>query len=185
MQITTTAIPDILEVTPSVFGDSRGFFMETWNEQRFLENGIDTHFVQDNHSLSSQGTLRGLHYQSENPQGKLVRVTRGQVFDVAVDMRKASPTFGKWVGVTLCAEAKNMLWVPPGFAHGFYVLSKEAEFLYKCSDIYNPAHEHCLHWNDPTIAIDWPLLPGTNPLLSEKDAAGKSFDQAFTYADLG
>jgi dTDP-4-dehydrorhamnose 3,5-epimerase len=165
-------IPDVKIIEPKVFGDHRGFFMETFREDEFRKNIAPVRFVQDNHSKSGQGILRGLHYQIRQPQGKLVRVVSGEVFDVAVDIRKSSPFFGKWAGMTLSAENKKMLWIPPGFAHGFYVLSPEAEFIYKCTDYYAPQHERTLLWNDPAIAVDWPVLPGTSPMLSDKDARG-------------
>lgn len=175
MKIIPTAIPGALVIEPQVFGDQRGFFMETWNRKKFREAGLDFDFVQDNHSSSVKGTLRGLHYQTVNTQGKLVRVTAGKVFDVAVDIRRSSPTFGKWVGEILSAENRKMFWVPPGFAHGFLVLSDVAEFQYKCTDFYNPAHEKCIVWNDPQLNIAWPLENGLQPILSEKDKAGRSF----------
>ena len=181
MKIIETAIPDILLLEPTVFGDERGYFMETFRESWFVENGIDRRFVQDNQSRSVQGTLRGLHYQLKQPQGKLVRVVSGEVFDVAVDMRKDSATFGQWVGDILSAENKRQLWVPPGFAHGFYVLSESAELYYKCSDYYCPEHEHSLLWNDPAVGIEWPLVNGTSPLLSGKDEAGLLLAAAPTY----
>ncbi|EKO3621472.1 dTDP-4-dehydrorhamnose 3,5-epimerase [Vibrio metschnikovii] len=170
MKIINTSIPDIKIIEPQIFGDERGFFMETWNQQKFEQQVTQqpTYFVQDNHSKSKQGILRGLHYQVENTQGKLVRVISGEVFDVAVDIRKNSPTFGQWVGTYLTAENKRQLWVPAGFAHGFYVTSPEAEFVYKCTDYYNPSAERAIIWNDPKLAIAWPLLGG-EPLLSEKD----------------
>ncbi len=172
MEITATDIQDVKIIQPVVFGDERGFFMETWHKQKFSELGIDADFVQDNHSKSAQGILRGLHYQLEQSQGKLVRVVAGEVFDVAVDIRRQSLTFGKWVGITLSAENKKMLWVPPGFAHGFYVTSPSAEFVYKCTDYYAPEHERCIAWNDPDLGIDWPLVNGQFPQLSAKDAVG-------------
>ncbi|MCX8956450.1 dTDP-4-dehydrorhamnose 3,5-epimerase [Erwinia psidii] len=178
MKVTETAIPDVKIIEPAVFGDERGFFMETWQQQKFEELVARRSFVQDNHSKSAQGILRGLHYQTENTQGKLVRVVAGEVFDVAVDMRKSSTTFGQWVGVLLSADNKRQLWVPEGFAHGFYVTSESAEFVYKCTDYYNPGHEHTLLWNDPAIGIDWPLVPGSEPLLSAKDRTGKAFSDA-------
>jgi dTDP-4-dehydrorhamnose 3,5-epimerase len=181
MNVTPTAIPDVLLIEPRVFGDHRGFFMETWNARTFAEAGVDAEFVQDNHSRSSAGTLRGLHYQIRQPQGKLVRATVGEVFDVAVDLRADSPTLGHWVGERLSAENKRMLWVPPGFAHGFLVLSDAAEFQYKCTDFYAPDHERCIRWDDPRIAIDWPLPEGADPIVSEKDAAGVSFADAEVY----
>jgi dTDP-4-dehydrorhamnose 3,5-epimerase len=162
----------VIIVEPEVFGDERGFFMETWQREIFARNGIDFNFVQDNHSLSGKGILRGLHYQIERPQGKLVRVISGEVFDVAVDIRKNSPTFGKWVGEILSEANRRMLWVPPGFAHGFYVTGDHAEFVYKCTDFYAPEHERCIIWNDPEIAVAWPL-DGVEPVLSKKDRQGK------------
>lgn len=178
MNFIKTNIPDVILIEPDVFEDSRGFFMETWQARKFTEAGITADFVQDNHSSSIQGTLRGLHYQIQNPQGKLDRVLSGVVYDVALDLRKSSVTFGTWVGVTLSSENKQMLWVPPGFAHGFYVLSSKAEFLYKCTDYYAPEHERTILWNDPDLAIDWPLLENSQPVLSTKDSDGKSYKQA-------
>ena len=179
MQATPSAIPEVILLEPKVFGDERGFFLESWNRRGFAALGIDRDFVQDNHSRSAQGILRGLHYQTEHTQGKLVRVVAGEVFDGAVDMRRASPTFGRWVGYTLSAANRRMLWVPPGFAHGFYVTSAEgAEFLYKCTDYYDPAHEVSIRWDDPTIGIEWPLVDGRAPALSAKDAAGLEFGVA-------
>lgn len=170
MEFEPTAIPEVVLIKPRVFGDHRGFFMETWHEKVFAEAGFHQSFVQDNHSKSSRGVLRGLHYQVKQPQGKLVRVVSGQVYDVAVDIRKGSPTFGKWVGQFLSEENKNMLWIPAGFAHGLYVLSHDAELLYKCTDYYAPEHERAIRWNDPDLAIDWPLLESGAPILSERDA---------------
>jgi len=179
MQATPSAIPEVILLQPKVFGDERGFFLESWNRRNFAQLGIDHDFVQDNHSRSAQGILRGLHYQTEHTQGKLMRVVVGEVFDVAVDMRRASPTFGRWVGFTLSAANRRMLWVPPGFAHGFYVTSAEgAEFLYKCTDYYDPAHEVSVRWDDPTLGIEWPLVEGRAPALSAKDAAGVEFGVA-------
>ena len=177
MKVIDTCIPDVKIIEPSVFGDERGFFMESWNQKKFEElvTGKPTRFVQDNHSKSKKGILRGLHYQTENTQGKLVRVVSGEVFDVAVDIRKGSPTFGQWVGEYLSAENKRQLWVPEGFAHGFYVTSEEAEFLYKCTDYYNPGAELSLAWNDANIAIDWPL--SKKPILSNKDEIALSFQK--------
>lgn len=177
MKVIDTNIPDVKIIEPSVFGDERGFFMETWNQKQFedLVTGRPTQFVQDNHSKSKQGILRGLHYQTENTQGKLVRVVSGEVFDVAVDVRKNSPTFGLWVGKYLSAENKRQLWVPEGFAHGFYVLSDEAEFVYKCTNYYHPASERSIAWNDSDIAIDWPILK--EPILSAKDATALLMSQ--------
>ncbi|MHB1183085.1 MAG: dTDP-4-dehydrorhamnose 3,5-epimerase [Desulfobulbia bacterium] len=180
MRFVPSEIPDVLLVEPQVFGDSRGFFMETWHAAKFAAAGLDCKFVQDNHSKSVQGTLRGLHYQIRKPQGKLVRVISGEVFDVAVDLRKSSPFFGRWVGEILSAENKKMLWVPPGFGHGFYVLSPEAEFVYKCTELYAPEDERCIRWDDPELAIAWPLL-GQPPLLSAKDLAGVSLAEAELY----
>ena len=177
MRSTPTAIPDVLTLEPKVFGDDRGFFYESYNQQAFqAATGLDVTFVQDNHSKSARNVLRGLHYQVEQPQGKLVRVVQGEVFDVAVDIRKGSKTFGLWVGQILSAENKKQLWVPPGLAHGFVVLSETAEFLYKTTDYYAPAHERCIAWNDPDLAIDWQMQG--EPLLSAKDAAGVAFRDA-------
>ncbi len=178
MKIIDTAIPDVKIIEPAVFGDERGFFMETWQEQKFNELVCERQFVQDNHSKSRQGILRGLHYQTEQTQGKLVRVVAGEVFDVAVDIRRASPTFGQWVGVLLSAENKRQLWVPEGFAHGFYVTTESAEFVYKCTNYYNPSAEHSIRWNDPDLNIQWPLVDGQQPSLSAKDAEGKLFKDA-------
>lgn len=178
MIIKPKAIPDLLVVEPAVFADSRGFFIETWNRRKFAEAGLDFDFVQDNHSRSVKNTLRGLHYQIQNPQGKLVRVTFGEVYDVAVDIRRSSPTFGQWVGEILSAENKRMFWVPPGFAHGFLVLSDVAEFQYKCTDFYNPAAERCIKWDDPDLNIDWPCNDIDQLILSSKDQAGSSFKAA-------
>ena len=180
MRFVSSEIPDVLLVEPQVFGDSRGFFMETWHAAKFAAAGLDCNFVQDNHSKSVQGTLRGLHYQIRKPQGKLVRVISGEVFDVAVDLRKSSPSFGRWVGEILSAENKKMLWVPPGFGHGFYVLSPEAEFVYKCTEFYAPEHECCIRWDDSELGISWPLV-GQAPLLSAKDLAGVSLAEAELY----
>lgn len=177
MNIIKTSIPDVLIIEPKVFGDARGFFLESFNAQRFAEaTGINRSFVQDNHSRSAQHVLRGLHYQVQQAQGKLVRVVDGAVFDVAVDIRRSSPTFGEWVGVELSAENNRQLWVPEGFAHGFLVLSETADFLYKTTDYYAPQHERCIRWNDPRIGIKWPAA--AEPLLSAKDAQGKLLDEA-------
>lgn len=175
MKVIDTSIPDVKIIEPRVFGDERGFFMETWNQKEFEEKvtGKQTRFVQDNHSKSKQNTLRGLHYQAENTQGKLVRVVYGEVFDVAVDIRKGSPTFGQWVGEILSAKNKRQLWIPEGFAHGFYVTSDEAEFVYKCTDYYNPKAEISVRWDDIDIKIKWPLI--SEPMLSEKDTKGIAF----------
>jgi dTDP-4-dehydrorhamnose 3,5-epimerase len=175
------AIPDVILFRPKVFGDNRGFFLESWNQQKFKDIGLDVTFVQDNHSRSARHILRGLHYQIEHTQGKLVRVTSGVVFDAVVDIRRSSGTFGKWVGVELSADNHHMLWVPPGFAHGFLVLSDSADFLYKCTDYYSPAHERTILWNDPQIAVGWPLPAGAQPGLSGKDAGGVSFESAETF----
>lgn len=172
MKVIDTRIPEVKILEPSVYGDERGFFMETFRECWFRENVADVKFVQDNHSKSHEGILRGLHYQLEQPQGKLVRVTSGEVFDVAVDVREGSPTFGMWVGETLSSDNKRQLWVPAGFAHGFYVTSESAEFLYKCTDYYHPSSEVSVHWNDPQIGVEWPLIDGVLPSVSEKDSGG-------------
>ncbi|MBW2465923.1 MAG: dTDP-4-dehydrorhamnose 3,5-epimerase [Deltaproteobacteria bacterium] len=178
MKFSPTKLPDVILVEPDVFGDNRGFFMETWHAEKFAKGGIVADFVQDNHSRSGQGILRGLHYQINNPQGKLVRVLNGEVFDVAVDLRKNSPTFGKWIGIHLSAENKKMLWVPPGFAHGFYVISPQADFFYKCTEFYTPENERAILWNDPDLAIDWPLVEGKKPVLAPKDEAALPFNEA-------
>ena len=182
MKVIPTDIPEVLVFEPEVHGDNRGYFMETWRDDVFTGAGVELSFVQDNQSSSHQGVLRGLHYQIKQPQGKLVRVVSGKVFDVAVDIRKSSPFFGKWTGVTLSAENKKMLWIPPGFAHGFYVLSNEAEFTYKCTDYYAPEQERCIQWNDPLIAIDWPIIPGSSPVLSQKDKDGLTLENAEVFA---
>jgi len=172
MKITPTAIPEVLILEPKVFGDARGFFMESFNQKVFDEVvGHHVDFVQDNHSKSAKGVLRGLHYQIEHAQGKLVRVAAGAVFDVAVDIRKNSPTFGKWLGVELNSDNKRQLWIPPGFAHGFLVLEDGTDFLYKTSDYYSPVHERCIRWDDPDLAIEWPIS-GVEPQVSKKDAEG-------------
>ena len=179
LQVTPTTISDVLILEPKVFGDNRGWFTESFNANDFAKaTRLNVGFVQDNHSFSRQWTLRGLHYQIKNTQGKLVRVTAGSVFDVAVDLRKDSATFGKWVGVALSAENHKQLWIPPGFAHGFLVLSEVAEFLYKTTDYYDPQSEVCLSWCDPSIEIDWPIPLGKQALLNAKDATGLSWDEA-------
>lgn len=178
MKFIETSIPEVKIIEPQVFGDERGFFMETFRTTLFNEHCGERVFVQENHSKSSHGILRGLHYQTENTQGKLVRVTSGEVFDVAVDLREKSPTFGQWVGAILSAENKRQLWVPEGFAHGFYVISEEAEFAYKCTDVYNPNAEVSIKWDDVIINIDWPLVDGKAPLLSAKDKSGLVFSDA-------
>lgn len=181
MKVVPTRIPELLILEPRVFGDARGFFMESFNARVFLDaTGVKTDFVQDNHSRSQQGVLRGLHYQICQPQGKLVRVVQGCVFDVAVDLRRTSPTFGQWQGVELSEENKRMFWIPPGFAHGFVVLSDSADFLYKATDYYAPEHERSLLWNDPALGIEWPLA-GLTPLLSAKDLAGKPLAECETF----
>jgi len=175
--VTKTRLPDVLILEPKVFGDARGFFFESFNARDFAQcTGLDVQFVQDNHSKSAKGVLRGLHYQIQHPQGKLVRVTHGEVFDVAVDLRKSSPTFGKWEGVVLSAENKRQLWVPPGFAHGFLVTSESAEFLYKTTDYYHPEFERSLLWSDPAVGIQWPF--DGEPLLAAKDKAAATLDSA-------
>ncbi|WP_018988324.1 dTDP-4-dehydrorhamnose 3,5-epimerase [Aromatoleum toluclasticum] len=174
MQAISTAIPDVLVIEPKVFGDARGFFFESYNARAFREaTGLDEQFVQDNHSRSARGVLRGLHYQIRQPQGKLVRVVRGAVFDVVVDLRRRSPSFGRWAGVELTEDNHRQLWIPPGFAHGFVVLSESADFLYKTTDYYAPEHERCLAWNDPTVGVEWPLAG--EPQLSAKDREGNPF----------
>jgi dTDP-4-dehydrorhamnose 3,5-epimerase len=181
MKVTPCAIADVLLIEPRVFGDARGFFFESFNQRDFQKaTELDLQFVQDNHSKSSQGVLRGLHYQLNQPQGKLVRVVAGEVFDLAVDIRRDSPTFGQWVGEILSGDNKRQLWVPPGLAHGFLVLSDTAEFLYKTTDYYAPEHERCIAWNDPTLAIQWPVLASA-PMLSAKDAAGTAFLDACSH----
>ena len=178
LKATATAIPDVLIIEPKVFGDQRGFFFESFNEDAFNQlTGLNAKFVQDNHSRSAKGVLRGLHYQIQQPQGKLVRVVSGEVLDVAVDIRRKSPTFGKWVSALLTAQSHRQLWIPPGFAHGFIVLSDTADFLYKTTDYYAPAFERCIAWNDISIGIDW-QLNGLMPMLSDKDTQGKLLDQA-------
>jgi dTDP-4-dehydrorhamnose 3,5-epimerase len=179
VNVTPTAIPDVLVIEPKVFGDQRGFFLESWNERAFAAAGIGAHFVQDNHSRSGRNVLRGLHYQLRQAQGKLVRAIAGEIYDVAVDIRRGSPTFGRWAGERLSAENRRMLWVPPGFAHGFLVMSEAAEVLYKATDYYAPEHERSIAWNDPELAIAWPLA-GT-PVLSGKDAAGTRLRDAEVY----
>lgn len=181
MIVEATRLPDVKLITPRVFDDERGFFMETWNAAAFEVEGLDLHFVQDNHSRSARGVLRGLHYQLHQPQGKLVRVTAGRVFDVAVDLRRSSVTFSQWVGVELSAVNKQMLWVPPGFAHGFVALEDGTDCLYKCTEFFNPEDEHCVLWNDPQVGIDWPL-GDMDLLLSAKDAKGCLLIDAATFS---
>lgn len=178
MNVISTEIPEVLIIEPKIFGDDRGFFFESFNHQAFVEKtGVTAEFVQDNHSKSSKNVLRGLHYQMQQPQGKLLRVVSGEIFDVAVDIRKSSPTFGKWVGCLLSAENKRQFWVPAGFAHGFLVVSEIAEVLYKTTDYYAPGHERCIVWNDADLAIAWPL-DGAEPILSAKDQAGQTLKTA-------
>lgn len=178
MEFERLEIPDVILVRPRVHGDDRGFFLESWEKRKFAEAGLAVDFVQDNHSRSARYILRGLHYQIVHPQGKLVRVTSGVVYDVVVDMRRSSSTFGRWLGVELSDQNKHMLWVPPGFAHGFVVLSESADFLYKCTDYYAPQHERTVRWNDPQLAVDWRLPRGATPLLSRKDGGGADFANA-------
>ncbi|MBC7496317.1 MAG: dTDP-4-dehydrorhamnose 3,5-epimerase [Sphingomonadaceae bacterium] len=181
MIVTETSLPGVKIITPRVFGDDRGFFLESWNARAFADVGLDVQFVQDNHSRSARSVLRGLHYQLANPQGKLVRVTTGAVFDVAVDVRRSSAHFGHWVGVELSEANKRMLWVPPGFAHGFVVLTETADFQYKCTTLYDPADERAVRWDDAAIGIDWPLA-GATPKLSGKDAAAPLLADAEVFA---
>ena len=181
MKVTPTALPEVLLIEPRVFGDDRGFFMESWNARAFNEaTGLDVAFVQDNHSYSTRNVLRGIHYQVVRPQGKLVRVVTGSVFDVAVDLRRSSPTFGRWVGYELSAANKLQMWIPPGFGHGFVVLSESADFLYKTTDYWIGQHDRALRWNDPAIGIDWPLQG--EPILAAKDATAPLLDAAETFA---
>ena len=179
MNVTPSAIPDVLVIEPRVFSDERGFFFESWNERTFAAGGLDATFVQDNHSRSVRNVLRGLHYQIEHAQGKLVRVCAGEVFDVAVDIRRSSPTFRRWVGMRLSAQNRRMLWIPPGFAHGFLVLSDAAEFLYKTTDYWYSEHERTLLWNDPALGVEWPI--DRAPILAPKDAAGRPLASADLY----
>lgn len=182
MQVIDTSLDAVKIIEPRVFGDQRGFFLESWNRQAFEAQGVPGGFVQDNHSRSSRAVLRGLHYQIDRPQGKLVRVTKGEVFDVAVDMRRSSPQFGQWVGVMLSEDNQRQLWVPEGFAHGFLVVSDVADFQYKCTDYYHPESERSLRWDDPDVGIDWPLGDSGEPLLAEKDAAGLPLAQCDCFA---
>jgi len=181
MQVIDTSLDDVKIIEPRVFGDNRGFFLETWSDAAFSNAGLTVNFVQDNHSRSAQGVLRGMHYQIKHPQGKLVRCTAGVVFDVAVDMRKSSRQFGQWFGAVLSADNKRQLWVPPGFAHGFYVMSETADFQYKCSDIYAPDYERSLLWNDPAVGIEWPLVDGVDTQLAAKDETAKLLSEADTF----
>ena len=180
MDFIPLSIPDVVLIKPDVHRDERGFFFESWQKNKFAKAGIDQEFVQDNHSRSSKNVLRGLHYQIQQPQGKLIRAIVGEVFDVAVDLRRSSPSFGKWVSANLSSENFNMLWIPPGFAHGFLVLSDVAEFVYKATDFYAPQYERCILWNDRDLGIDWPIS-GHEPILSEKDSKGKLFREAEVY----
>jgi dTDP-4-dehydrorhamnose 3,5-epimerase len=182
MKFHSTPIADMILIEPQVFGDDRGFFMETWHALKFKDAGIDTDFVQDNQSRSTQWTLRGMHMQIENTQGKLVRVSAGSVFDAVVDLRRGSPSFGRWWGAELSDQNHHILWVPQGLAHGILVMSASADFLYKCTDIYNPSHERTLAWNDPTVGIEWPLPAGVAPKLSAKDMTGQSFADVEKFA---
>ena len=181
MRFIPQVIPDVILVEPQVFQDERGFFLESYHKERYFTAGIHAEFVQDNHSASSQGVLRGLHYQIHQPQGKLVHVIAGKLYDVAVDLRRHSSTFGRWVGLALSSEKNNQLWIPPGFAHGFYVLSEHAQVLYKATDYYAPQWERTLLWNDPALGIDWPIKVGETPILSSKDAQGVLLSGAETY----
>ena len=181
MKVTPTDIPEVMLIEPAVYQDARGFFRETWHEARFAQSGLRLQFVQDNHSRSVRGTLRGLHYQVIQPQGKLVLAASGEIFDVAVDLRRSSATFGRWVGVTLSDANRRQLWVPPGFAHGFYVTSESADVIYKCTDYHAPEHDRTVCWDDPDVGVAWPLLEGRPPLLSPKDAAGLAFGEAPSY----
>ncbi len=181
MKIQPTKIPEVLQIDPQLFSDERGSFMETWHQRKFADSGLEIDFVQDNQSTSSRHALRGLHYQIRQPQGKLARVVAGEAFDVAVDLRRGSATFGQWAGVRLSGDNRRMIWIPPGFAHGFYVLSDSVTFLYKCTDFYAPEHERTIRWDDPDLAIDWPLVDGEPPFLSRKDLEGTSFRDAELY----
>lgn len=182
MKVTETRLPEVKIIDPVVRGDERGFFVETWNARAYAEAGLDATFVQDNHSRSARGVLRGLHYQIRQPQGKLVRVVAGRAFDVAVDIRRSSPRFGQWVGVELSATNKRLLWVPPGFAHGFLALEDGTDFVYKCSDFYAPEHERSILWSDAAIGIDWPLGEIGDPIVAAKDQAGKTLAEADLFA---
>jgi len=178
----STRHPEVIRIQPEVFTDQRGFFMEAYQYEKFSEAGIDSSFVQDNHSSSKKLTLRGLHYQISHTQGKLIRVVIGEIYDVAIDLRKSSPYFGKWIGAALSAENKEQLWIPPGFAHGFLTMTERADVVYKTTDFFDPAGEHCIRWDDPDLAIEWPIPKDASPLLSAKDAAGSSFKDAEVFA---
>jgi dTDP-4-dehydrorhamnose 3,5-epimerase len=182
MELVSTRLPEVILIKPKVFSDPRGYFLESWQQQKFIDAGIDAQFVQDNHSHSSQWILRGMHYQIQNTQGKLVRVSRGAVFDVAIDVRRSSPNFGKWVGVELSDENHHMLWVPPGFAHGFLTLSEQVDFLYKCTDVYAPQYERTIRWDDPEVGIEWPIPAGVQPQLAARDAQAAGIKTAETFA---
>ena len=182
MEFLPTEHPEVIRIIPKVFTDTRGFFMESYQRRAFATAGIDHDFVQDNQSSSSQGTLRGLHYQVTHTQGKLVRVVIGEIFDVAVDIRKSSPYFGRWVGAYLSEDNKEQLWIPPGFAHGFYAVTKRADVVYKTTDYFDPEGDRCIRWNDPTLAIQWPITNDTDLIVSEKDQAGTSFNNAEVFA---
>jgi dTDP-4-dehydrorhamnose 3,5-epimerase len=177
MKFSETGLADVVLVEPRVFGDARGFFMESWNQHSFAEAGYHWSFVQDNHSRSARGTLRGLHFQTQQPQGKLVRVVSGRVYDVVVDLRRDSPSFGQWYGAELSEENRLMLYMPAGCAHGFYVMSESADFLYKTTDYYHSDSEICLAWDDPTVGVEWPLVDGAQPLLSDKDKTGQAWQE--------
>lgn len=181
MQFEPTRLPEVVLIKPRVFGDERGFFFETWHQQKFAAAGITAAFVQDNHSRSARYTLRGLHYQIQQAQGKLVRVARGEAFDVAIDIRRSSPRFGQWVGVVLSEANRHQLWVPPGFAHGYLALTDDTDFVYKCTDFYAPQHERAIRWNDPKVGIQWPLPAGVAPILSPKDTDAPLLKDAETY----
>ncbi len=182
MQFIPTSLPEVLLIKPRVLGDERGYFFESWHERKFFDAGIEARFVQANHSHSVRHTLRGLHYQIRQPQGKLVRVTRGEVFDVAVDIRRSSPRFGRWTGTLLSEHNHEALWIPAGFAHGYLALSDEIDFLYQCTDFYAPEHERCIRWSDSSIGVEWPLPPGVAPILSAKDAIAPEIGDAEVYS---
>ena len=182
MKIIQSRLPDVIIIEPEIFGDKRGFFMETWHQKKFKDNGIDVNFVQDNHSRSVKNTLRGLHFQIQHSQGKLIRVIDGSIFDVVVDLRKSSPTFGNWYGHILSFENMQLLWCPPGFAHGFFVTSEHADVCYKCTEYYAPESERTLYWDDETVGIEWPLETGVEPILSDKDRNGKSLCEVEHYS---
>lgn len=182
MEFVPTRLPEVVLIKPKVFGDSRGYFLESWQQKKFADAGIEANFVQDNHSHSSQWILRGMHYQIRQTQGKLVRVTRGAVYDVAIDIRRSSPRFGQWVGVELNDTNHHMLWVPPGFAHGFVALTDQVDFLYKCTDLYAPQYERTIRWDDPAVGIEWPLPAGVTPLLAARDAQAGGIQDVEVFA---